>query len=68
MEIDDAFRRNLECPWVTQLHNLVSLKRDTRLFAAHPKYAERRLEERSLHLSLMPSSMEMNSLRASVSA
>ena len=22
-EIDDAFRRNLECPWVTQLHNLV---------------------------------------------
>ena len=27
-EIDDAFRRNLDCPWVTQLHNLVEPETD----------------------------------------
>ena len=50
-EVDDAFRRNLECPWVTQLHNLVEPETDVPdWLAAHPKYAERRLEGRLTYL------------------
>ena len=50
-EVDEAFRRNLDCPWVTQLHNLVEAETDVPdWFAAHPKYAERRLEGRLTYL------------------
>ena len=50
-EVDEAFRRNLDCPWVTQLHNLVEAETDVPdWLAAHPKYAERRLEGRLTYL------------------
>ena len=50
-EIDDAFRRNLDCPWVTQLHNLVEPETDVPdWLAAHPKYVERRLQGRLTYL------------------
>ena len=50
-EVDDAFRRNLDCPWVTQLHNLVEPETDVPdWLEAHPKYVERRLLGRLTYL------------------
>ena len=66
-EIDEAFRRNLDCPWVTQLHNLVEA--DTFVpdwFEAHPKYVERRLQGRLTYLDAIEYGNE--TLRASAFA
>ena len=50
-EVDDAFRRNLDCPWVTQLHNLVEPETVVPdWLEAHPKYVERRLLGRLTYL------------------
>ena len=46
-EIDACFQRNLDCPWVTKLHNLVeSYTVVPEWLELHPKYVERRIEGR----------------------
>ena len=46
-EIDACFQRNLECPWVTKLHNLVEPSTVVpEWLELHPKYVEHRLESR----------------------
>ncbi len=46
-EIDACFQRNLECPWVTKLHNLVEPYTVVpEWLELHPKYVEHRLESR----------------------
>jgi hypothetical protein len=46
-EIDDCFQRNLSCPWVEEIHNLV--EPDTVMpewLVEHPKYVEKRVTKR----------------------
>ena len=46
-EIDACFRRNLDCPWVKQLHNLVEPQTCVPAWLQeHPKYVETRLTNR----------------------